>query len=286
MNSTESYKPGSNPLPEVMALNTNIKALLSLPDKWVNQEYKEQLKDWAKRVPATNYRIREGRKTYSPLLEVDAPFGNREIPQLYPVFPYGHSALGQPELEVGRNTWLYGLDSVHNNYIAWVHGNGAYPQRLEWWGWGQQCAMAARLGFTDDAKYYASKKLANANGMGMMTDTKYWSHEYEFVDTGDLTIEEFLDSRFPAFWGEGYGCKPSMEWGAVGMIGLQEMLLQTISNEGEDLRIYPAWPTDWDVTFKLHAPHNTTVESSMCAGEIERCNVTPTNRENDLILPN
>jgi hypothetical protein len=35
------------------------------------------------------------------------------------------------------------------------------------------------------------------------------------------------------------------------MIGLQEMLLQT---NGDSLLLFPAWPKEWDVTFKLHAP--------------------------------
>ena len=42
------------------------------------------------------------------------------------------------------------------------------------------------------------------------------------------------------------------------MIGLQEMLLQT---DGKNL-LFPAWPKDQDVHFKLHAPYNTTVEAS------------------------
>jgi|GEM_PF-2627680 len=35
------------------------------------------------------------------------------------------------------------------------------------------------------------------------------------------------------------------------MIGLQEMLLQTI---GDQIVLFPAWPKDWAVDFKLHAP--------------------------------
>ena len=35
------------------------------------------------------------------------------------------------------------------------------------------------------------------------------------------------------------------------MIGLQEMLLQT---NGELILLFPAWPLEWNVHFKLHAP--------------------------------
>jgi len=35
------------------------------------------------------------------------------------------------------------------------------------------------------------------------------------------------------------------------MIGLQEMLVQTI---GDQIILFPAWPKEWDVDLKLHAP--------------------------------
>ena len=38
---------------------------------------------------------------------------------------------------------------------------------------------------------------------------------------------------------------------------LQAMLLQT---EDKTILLLPAWPADWDVDFKLHAPYNTVVE--------------------------
>jgi len=30
--------------------------------------------------------------------------------------------------------------------------------------------------------------------------------------------------------------------------------------DGKEIRILPAWPSDWDVDYKLRAPENTTVE--------------------------
>jgi hypothetical protein len=65
------------------------------------------------------------------------------------------------------------------------------------------------------------------------------------------------------------------------MIGLQEMLLQTI---GDEIRILPAWPKDWDVDFKLHAPKNTTVEVSYKSGEITSLVVTPKSRRKDVVF--
>ncbi len=41
------------------------------------------------------------------------------------------------------------------------------------------------------------------------------------------------------------------------------------------LRAAIAWPSDWDVTFKLHAPYNTILEGTAKQGRIERLDVSP-----------
>ncbi|WP_136063821.1 DUF5703 domain-containing protein [Pontiella sulfatireligans] len=265
MQATETYKPGSNPMPEVAALHKNLEALLELPDEWVSVDEKAQFRDWAARVPELNFRIRNGHKTLSPLLEEkpSSRLCNRELAQLYPVFPYGIYALGQPDLEVGVNTWKYGLDTAGDTYLGKQFGVDGYPQKEAWWGWGQQVPMLARLGLTGEAKEYISKKLGHAMGDPQGKPKP---------------------NRFPAFWGPGYGCMPSMEWGAAGMIGLQEMLLQTIAKDGKEIRMLPAWPADWDVDFKLHAPEKTTVECRFENGQLVETAVAPARRKADVVI--
>jgi hypothetical protein len=65
------------------------------------------------------------------------------------------------------------------------------------------------------------------------------------------------------------------------MIGLQEMLMQT---DGEKIHLLPAWPEDWDGSFKLYAPYSTTVEATVKAGSIVSLKVTPQEREKDVII--
>jgi len=62
---------------------------------------------------------------------------------------------------------------------------------------------------------------------------------------------------------------PDHNWGGSGMIGMQEMLMQTHSglDERGKIRLFPAWPTEWNVDFKLHAPHRTTVECKVQSGK-------------------
>jgi len=48
---------------------------------------------------------------------------------------------------------------------------------------------------------------------------------------------------------------------------------------------YQAWPKDWDVDFKLHAPYGTIVEGRYHKGEFQELNITPAQRRKDLVLP-
>jgi hypothetical protein len=97
-----------------------------------------------------------------------------------------------------------------------------------------------------------------------------------------ITIRKLADGnqRFPAFWGPGHDWLPDHNWGGTGMIGLQEMLLQT---NGNAFYLLPAWPRNWDVDFKLYAPAQTVVEGRVRNGKLENLNVTPTERMVDVI---
>ena len=73
---------------------------------------------------------------------------------------------------------------------------------------------------------------------------------------------------------------PDHNWGGSGMIGLQEMLLQTT---GDTIYLFPCWPKDKDVYFKLHAPHNTTIEVEYVDGVLQKLEVTPQSRRKDVV---
>jgi len=46
--------------------------------------------------------------------------------------------------------------------------------------------------------------------------------------------------------------------------------------------LFPAWPKDKDVHFKLHAPYNTTVEAEWKNGKLEKLIVVPEERRGDV----
>jgi len=114
--------------------------------------------------------------------------------------------------------------------------------------WYQGGVFTARMGYTDQAKKIALYKLGKSL------------------------------QRFPAFR-ESDDWAPDHNWLGVGMIGLQEMLMQTV---GQKILILPAWPKEWNVQFKLHAPYNTTVEVVYRNGNVEKMNVSPENRRKDI----
>ena len=66
------------------------------------------------------------------------------------------------------------------------------------------------------------------------------------------------------------GARPGPRLAA--QIALQSMLMQT---DGDKILLFPAWPKDWDVDFKLVAPKNTTSKFVYSQGEIQALKVTP-----------
>lgn len=64
-------------------------------------------------------------------------------------------------------------------------------------------------------------------------------------------------------------------------VGIQEMLMQT---HGGKIRLLPAWPGDWDVDFKLHAPKRTIVRCNVQSGKSALLQVTPPERQKDVVV--
>lgn len=132
---------------------------------------------------------------------------------------------------------------------TWQHGKFAKNNIISW---HQDGIYFARMGMTNEAADFNSRKLDDS------------------------------PRRFPTFWGPGHDWTPDHNWGGTGMIGLQEMLMQT---PGDKILLLPAWPRDWDVDFKLHAPGRTIVEGIYRNGRFESLRVTPASRRKDLVMP-
>lgn len=230
----ETYKMAYNATSTIAALKTVLTRLLELPTQYLNDEKRRQWQTMLNRIPPINFREINGHVTISPALHWER-VNNTEVPQLYPVFPWGIYGLGKPGLDTALNTFKHDTDAIKfRSHI----------------GWKQDNIFAARLGLTHEAAALTLAKLKNSG------------------------------RRFPAFYGPGYDWTPDHNWGGSGMIGLQEMLMQA---DGKKILLFPAWPKDWDVHFKLHAPYNTTVEATLKNGKIELLNVFPEERKKDIV---
>jgi hypothetical protein len=104
-------------------------------------------------------------------------------------------------------------------------------------GWSQDAIHAAMLGLTDEAQSLVSNR-------------------YAAKDPG---------SRFPGFYGPNFDWLPDQDHPSVASIALQKMILQV---NGDEVQLFPAWPTDWDVEFKLHGPAGKVFMGAFANGEV------------------
>jgi hypothetical protein len=225
----------TNPVSTIAALETVVTGLLEISDKYLAKERQEYFSEYLNRIPPISFREMNGHKTIAPAERYER-INNIEIPQLYPVYPYGLFGIGRPDIDVAINTWKYGCDR---------------PEQKDYISWHQDAIFCARLGLTDEAREITIKKLSDA------------------------------DRRFPTFWGPGHDWVPDHNWGGSGMIGLQEMLMQAVDDK---IYLFPAWPGEWDVDFRLRAPQNTLVEGRMINGKLTGLQVTPESRKKDIIF--
>lgn len=230
----ETYKLAMNPTDALAALDATVRAVLDLPEHYLDAERRAYYRELLQRIPPLPFREKDGKTVLAPA-EHWKGIINVEIPQLYPVFPYEQYGIGRKDLQIAIDTWLHGTDiPAQKNHISWH----------------QDAIFCARLGLTDEAAAMTIRKLADGA------------------------------CRFPAFWGPGHDWLPDHNWGGSGMIGLQEMLMQT---NGASIYLLPAWPRTWDVVFKLHAPYATLVEGRVAGGQLTELRVTPEQRRADLI---
>ena len=119
------------------------------------------------------------------------------------------------------------------------------------YGWCQDSIQAACLGLGEEAAKQVAERAKRING----------------------------GYRFPAMW-VGFDSIPDQDHGVNILTTLQNMLLQS---DGNKIHLMPAWPKNWNVSFKLHAPSNTTLEGIVKAGKVEKLIVTPESRTKDVI---
>lgn len=120
-------------------------------------------------------------------------------------------------------------------------------------GWAQDPIIAARLGLTAEAKRLVVGRSRR-------------------IHPGAV---------FPAFWEAGFDWIPDQDNGGVLATALQSMLLQ---GEKHAIHLLPAWPAEWNVHFKLHAPSRTTVEGKVEKGRVTKLIIEPADRPAEVVF--
>lgn len=175
---------------------------------------------------------------------------NVEIPALYAIFPFRNFTWYKPEADMARQTFTttvaeFGLDQVFPI--------GATPGCPSYSGWQYLGVAAALLGMTDKAAEILTHNCAQYNP----------------------------GTRFPAMWGPIYDAVPDTDHGANILNQLQTMVMQV---EGKTIYLLPAFPRNWNVSFRLWADRETVVEGTWRGGAWADLRVTPEHRRNDIIL--
>lgn len=164
--------------------------------------------------------------------------------EMYTFWPYRLVGVTNPEtLQLARDTW----NSIPKNRSLCRDFD---------YSWMANVANVSALAWPEESKKRVIYKLAN-------------------------NVEP--QSRFPAFFGPGHDWIPDHNWGGSGMVGLQEMLLAPEPGTKGKLNLFPSWPAEWDVDFKLHAPGQTVVECSYRGGKMVKLKVTPESRAKDIV---
>ncbi len=183
----------------------------------------------------------------------EKPFDGKPVRQLAPAAAYKpqRSNCENPELMAIWPFRLYGIGKPDLDLAT-----AAYAHRVNHldagWGWDGNCA--ALLGLTDEAARILTVKCNNSR----------------------------KGYRWPGTWGPNFDWLPDQNHGGNLLETTQLMLLQC---DGHKIRLLPAWPKRWDVSFKLHATGDTTVECAFRAGKVEKLVVTPADRARDVVLP-
>ena len=261
-----------NPMPEIAGLHYVLPRLLALPENLVGAQQRTRWTKLLQMLPPVPVQRINGQqeliKRARPQKEKDKLSGKKsDIVNLanHPFTKLNGEELLVPAAEIQgyAHNWEnpelycifpYRLFGVGKADLELARRTYQFRIRTLNFCWCQDSIQAALLGLSDQAATQVAKR----------------------------AMQRHKQQRFIAMWGPGYDATPDTDHGANLMTTVQYMLLQT---DGGKIRILPAWPKNWDVSFRLHGANKTVVECVYRGGKIEKLRVTPEERRRDLILP-
>lgn len=247
LHAVETYFDTTDPTPVVAGLHAVTARLTTyLPP---GTPERDEIDTIARRLPPLPLVETDDGSVIGPARVHDGVRQNCETPELYAIFPFRLLGLGRDDLALGRRTFARAM-VVSGALRPWPLGaaptHGASPS-----GWQQVGMCAALLGLTD----VAAGVVRTNCGLG---------------NPGH---------RFPAMWGPIYDAVPDIDHGSNILTTLQLMALQTV---GDAIHVLPAWPREWDLDFRLHAPRSTVVTGRLQDGKLASLQVQPSSRATDI----
>jgi len=174
----ETYKIARNPTPVIAALRSVLSSLLTLPESYSSPDQRAYWQEVLNRVPDIPFRTMKGKKVIAPAESWEF-INNIELPQLYPVFPYGIFGIGKPGSMEAVDTWHFGAD--YDNQYGYV-------------SWHQDAIFCSRLGLWDEAKALIIKKLDDGplRFPAFWGPGHDWTPDHNWGGSGMIALQESL----------------------------------------------------------------------------------------------
>ncbi len=245
-NAIELLVGAKNPAEVVAGLRRICDALTKLEPALISSAEKTEFANLLAILPELPKGEKDGKPILLPATSWKKEYNLWELPELYAAWPYRLHAVTRPgTAQIAQNTW----DLLPEHRKEKVTRD---------YSWMPVVVNMAALGNTEEAERRIVDKLSNTTAP---------------------------QARFPAFFGPGHDWVPDHNWGGSGMVGLQEMLMAADPYGDGRIHLLPAWPKDWNVSFKLHAPQQTTVEAMVKNGRLTELKVSPESRRKDVVIP-
>jgi hypothetical protein len=287
----ETYQGVTNPATEMGCMKYLIDLLLSFP---IDAPRRATFTNWRTMLPEVPTRRIRGMDLLA-VGEVHEPGRvDCETPELYSIYPFRQAWLGTPEkLAMARQSFHVRNTSLDGT-VDWqpveTGGWQSAPVQAAYLGLAREAARLASINFHDRFAHWSGNLAKGPNGELMRGACDSPGFVVGDPKSG-LPFPYRPRPKFPAFWECKMDGTPDNDHGANSVNTLQAMLLQSdgdpSSPEGSaaagKIHLLPAWPEDWDVSFKLTAARNTTVEGVYQNGRVTSLKVTPESRRKDII---
>lgn len=276
----ETYQGVTNPATEIGCMKYLLDQLLSFP---LDAARRTRFENWRAMLPDVPTRRVRGMDLLSVGDVYDPGRVDCETPEMYSVYPFRQAWIGTPDtLAMARQSFHVrnvSLDGLVDSQPVETGGWQAAPVQAAHLGLAREAARLASINFHDRFVYWSGNILKGPGGVLLQASTR----DVPVVvgdPTSGLPFPYRPRAKFPAFWETKMDGTPDNDHGANSVNTLQAMLLQS---NGDEIHLLPAWPEDWDVSFKLAAPKNTTVEAVYRNGRIAELTVVPESRRGDVI---